>query len=148
MVFAPIVACVADCADAGEVENFVLSESCFKYVSAIAVPTNCAAPPVRKATRIAARNWGASSATSSMCGPNMTPRIATPSVAPIIRPTLTKPDDMPERSAGTLATATVAIGPVINPSPMPIANSAAAMIGDRSTQARKARPRSGTFQLR
>jgi hypothetical protein len=42
---------------------------------------------------------------------NTAPRTATPSVAPIMRAVLTRPDAEPERAAGTLATAAAFTGP-------------------------------------
>ena len=56
---------------------------------------------------------------------NTAPRTATPSVAPIMRAVLTRPDAEPERAAGTLATATAFTGPALRPGPQPISSIAA-----------------------
>jgi hypothetical protein len=56
---------------------------------------------------------------------NTAPRTAIPSVAPIMRAVLTRPDAAPERAAGTLATATAFTGPALRPGPQPITSIAA-----------------------
>jgi hypothetical protein len=65
---------------------------------------------------------------------NTAPRNAIPSVAPIMRAVLTRPDAVPERAAGTLATATAFTGPVLRPRPQPITSIAASTKKDAVVQ--------------
>ena len=88
-------------------------------VNAAAAPIISPMPPPIKA--------GTSPATISLPSPvplanmaNTAPSTATPSVAPTMRAVLTRPEAVPERAAGTLATATAFTGPVLRPRPQPI----------------------------
>jgi hypothetical protein len=58
---------------------------------------------------------------------NTAPRTAIPSVAPIMRAVLRRPDAVPEREAEALATATAFTGPVLRPRPQPITTIAASI---------------------
>ncbi len=85
----------------------------------------------------------ASGACAPACTAKIEPSTAMPSVAPTMRVVLTRPEAVPARPAGTLATATALTGPVLSPRPTPMTRSAASMssrLGSVDTRHRSRSP--------